>query len=509
MPSTNNTPTLPAMLTPFAESHIGKLPTELLENIFLELVKDVQTVFERPHPHSSRLTILRDLQTPPTDLAFRTVCIAFRNSSWRALAKKIEYTIFDLISKNSIENLEAIAQSPELAPWVTQLHITCQTTFMYYPFQEDPEISYDDQVAMLPVSAREEMLQIKKIELDWHPNTWSLWSKQVEFYGNDDYDVHSLNPQKARSHEFEEVLAKVLTCFKNVDRLCYLHEPAAIPGRYHDLVKNEEKFREAIPMSFGGLRSDLNAHLGLDVTLTACALSELRPRVLELAVDLDEHHAFITSLPKEVLSAVSGRVEDLKLFEKFCPFYDPYNAQTQMPRVVITKDTFPTLQSLTIDHMGDIPDPYVSVVPLPSLSNVPKITHLAVKGTRQTGATLLSFVERYGKDLESVSLHGVAEDSYDPMLNVLRQFSLKKLKIAHMTEHYWRTVDDQSANVLLEALQRDRIKDVADEIVLEPQHLVMALEKFKVHGGRGGSNSDEESDLEAGSSSGSEEEADT
>lgn len=119
----------------------------------------------------------------------------------------------------------------------------------------------------------------------------------MAFYSSDDYDIHNLSRHKARSHKFEEALAKVLTCFKNVDRLRYLHEPAAIPGRYRDLFKNEEKFREAIPLSFGGSGSDLNAHLGLDVILTACALSELRPRVLELAVDLDEHHAFITSFP--------------------------------------------------------------------------------------------------------------------------------------------------------------------------------------------------------------------
>lgn len=154
------------MLTPFAETLISKLPTELLENIFLGLAKDLQTVSERPHSHSSRSTILRNLQTPPVDLAFRTVCIAFRDLSWRALAKKIEYTIVGLVSKNSIESLEAIVRSPELAPWVTQLHIACQTTFMHYPFQEDPEISYNDQVATLPVSAREEMFQIKKNELD-------------------------------------------------------------------------------------------------------------------------------------------------------------------------------------------------------------------------------------------------------------------------------------------------------------------------------------------------------
>lgn len=106
-----------------------------------------------------------------------------------------------------------------------------------------------------------------------------------------------------------------------------------------------------------------------------------------------------------------------------------------MPRAVITKEVFPALQSLTIDHMGVMPDPYVSVAPLPSLSDVPKITHLAIKGARQTEATLLAFVERYGKKLESVTLHRVAEDSYDLMLNVLRSISLKKLKIAHMTDY--------------------------------------------------------------------------
>ncbi|KAH4092658.1 hypothetical protein HBH77_094940 [Parastagonospora nodorum] len=385
---------------------------------------------------------------------------------------------------------------------------------MYYPFQEDAELSFSDQVAMLPVSAREELLQIKKNEQDWHPNTWSLWSDKIASYGSDDYSVHNLSRHKARNHKFEEDLAKFLTCFKNVDCLHYLHEPAAIPGRYRDLFKDEDTFREAIPSSFRGSGSDLNAHLGSDVILTACALSELRPCVLELAVDLDKYHAFVTSLPQEVLSAVSSRVEDLQLFDScrgidqlyhearasfcfnnsFCPFYGHYDAQTQMPRGVITKEVFPALQSLTIDHMSGMPGSYLSVAPLPSLSDLPKITHLAVKGTRQTEATLLAFVERHGKDLQSVTLKGVAEDSYDLMLNVLRQFNLKKLKIVHVTDKYWNVIKNRffMVNDLFEALQKDRIRDVADETILQHEGLVKALEKYKFVQNQDGGKSDDE-----------------
>lgn len=122
--------------TPSPASPIDKLPAELLEKILLEVVASSPPPIldadaagsgaEFPRHYEIRANIVyryEVVDSTSATLAFRATSRRFRDLSWRALAKVVGETIFDLASKQSIENLAAISSSPHLAPWVSKLSI--------------------------------------------------------------------------------------------------------------------------------------------------------------------------------------------------------------------------------------------------------------------------------------------------------------------------------------------------------------------------------------------------
>jgi hypothetical protein len=77
------------------------------------------------------------------------------------------------------------------------------------------------------------------------------------------------------------------------------------------------------------------------------------------------------------------------------------------------------------------------------------------------------------------------------MLNILRQEKLKKLMITHETSDYWEAYRynptrerwrEEGFVGVLRYLQKERIKGLAEEVVLLPPELVKAVERFRVLG---------------------------
>jgi hypothetical protein len=352
----------------------------------------------------------------------------------------------------------------------------------------------------LSESTRTILLQIKKDEQDWYPDMSSLWSHEME-YGRRNHPAIDLRRNESRSKEFEIMFGKDLSCFKNIDQLRYIFDSNARLGRYHDIGKPglDGELKNVAHTTFECWGSTPYAHLGFNIIVTACMLSDIRPRVLEIAVDSVEHHAFNTTLPEKTLSAVCNRVENLRLVDSLSCFYDRMRLLETTARIVVTKELFPLLRSLTIDHLDCESRLYERITPLPSPANVPKITHLTIKGSSQSKPTLLAFVTCYGQSLERATLEGIPGDTYVDMLHTVKPFGLKALKIKHLdnwyrNEHlmynYARWI-----NELLESLQEDCIKDVAEDIILEPEWLVRAMEEFEESASEADSDSGDEVDV--------------
>jgi len=126
--------------------------------------------------------------------------------------------------------------------------------------------------------------------------------------------------QEAGMRALQEVLAQALFCFKNIDNIEFYHQPCTRPGRYHNLFqkfRNIPRYREEEDMRNAGNI----AHLGLQILVQAMVASKITVRTMTLAVDLDEHHAFITNISSVIFAKASQKVETLVLRDMYCPYY--------------------------------------------------------------------------------------------------------------------------------------------------------------------------------------------
>jgi hypothetical protein len=477
------------MVLPFCNSPLGKLPFELLEDIFLEVVREDDCLTSTKHlaQEESIKIHIEQLEAVSASLAFRTTCTTFRNLSWRALAEKINRTTFDLRSQDSIEALIAISKKVELALWITQLNIACHTTCKKYPFSRERSQKPEDLNTSLSQSALADLLEVKKKEREWYPDTWFTFSTHMQNKGGPKLSSSRL---QSGSDVFDKVLAKHLATFKKIEHVSYIYADTVPPGRYKQLFKRYPEWQSQKSLSLhlsSDTGSGLNAHLGLETILNTCFISGIRPQALDLAVDLDEHHAFITGMDEQTLGEVCSKVEKLCLVDSYCPFYDINGMQAAHPRIVLTRKLFPVLRILTIDHSTMMLEEYDRVAPLPSLAEIPTLSHLAILGAYLDEPTLLSFLSCYGKNVENVTLKGSSEYSYRGVLEILNQGHLKRLEIIHEDDAYWEqyfndlvkgTVEDDLAN-LMRNVYESPFMDVAKEVVLRPSGFAKAVEAYR------------------------------
>lgn len=117
----------------FRNNRIGKLPGELLEKILLDVIDDEAPQLEQSSYDESILLCLQEVEAVSISLTFRATCVTFRNLSWRACAKVIDCTVFDLASRKSVHNLEAICNTRQLTPWVSRLNVAFHVIRHSYP----------------------------------------------------------------------------------------------------------------------------------------------------------------------------------------------------------------------------------------------------------------------------------------------------------------------------------------------------------------------------------------
>jgi hypothetical protein len=206
------------MMFTLPNSPLAKLPPELLEKILLEVVVNDKPRYESTAHFESMANHIEKSEAISTTLAFRTVCTTFRDSAWRALAKMIDYTTFDLRSRDSIGALEAISKTPEVAPWVFQLNFACHATFEQSPIPLPAAEDYGEILTSLSESAREDFLQIKKKEQDWYPDLDHRCSNHMPFPSSAPVLLKTL-------------LAKHFVAFNNIGHIRYVHAASLPPGR--------------------------------------------------------------------------------------------------------------------------------------------------------------------------------------------------------------------------------------------------------------------------------------
>ncbi|KAI4617812.1 hypothetical protein J4E83_006144 [Alternaria metachromatica] len=296
-----------------------KLPAELLECILLEVAKHAVPPVTEDEDSGSVVYRYAQEEEQACSLAFRLTSRRFRNCSWKAFGAYLGETIFDLRSGQSISNLIAVSTCEHLAPWVTKLIIACAEVPPGYPLEHGADTMQMDQAEwdQLRQDSYSDLLQIKLAEDSWYPRIWKQKGYGSPMTGSG-IPTSATPPRLARAcnsmsiiqeagmRALQEVLAQALFCFKNFDHIGFYHQPRTRPGRYHNLFRkfrSISRFREEEDMrNVGNI-----AHLGLHILIHAMVASKITVRTMTLAVDLDEHHAFITNIPSVIFAKASQK----------------------------------------------------------------------------------------------------------------------------------------------------------------------------------------------------------
>jgi hypothetical protein len=226
--------------------------------------------------------------------------------------------------------------------------------------------------------------------------------------------------------------------------------------------------------------------VGFDLLMRSVAEAGTVAHTMDLAVDLDERHAFISFTPPIALATVLKSVHTLTLRDAYCPFFTLESVQTREPRVIITKALCPALQSLTIDHDACSLEGYDRVAAMPSPSDCPDLRSLTIVGTDNNDETLRSYLLAYGCNLQHLALDLVDFEDYGSTLEVARLFNLDTLEIHHLEECFWHdyfhhTADSgesELAERILNNLPKDKHDWPLQDVLMGPPMFRKSLERY-------------------------------
>jgi hypothetical protein len=223
------------------------------------------------------------------------------------------------------------------------------------------------------------------VEAAWHPDVLS-YQAQRDAYPRNVSNSHLAHPQIPHSGLIG-VFADHLKGFKNLHHVSYAFEPRNIPARYDQI-----NYGHMPNLSYEPYRltdySGMGAHIGLEVMKNSLVALKTYARTMELAVNMDEHHALLTGLSEDVVAKACNKVEHLRLTEAHGPRYNTHGTHLDEPRIRITNSTFPALRSLSIDRqfMGTFYDsrPYslCSGSEIPTTQEVPQLKQLTILRAR-------------------------------------------------------------------------------------------------------------------------------
>lgn len=215
--------------------------------------------------------------------------------------------------------LHAIAEQPNLTPWVRKLTVTCNILYGTYGNLDD-----------LSLDAIYEMDCVLEREQGWIPNA-PLESLEVNNVMSESRKPWTETNSVTRT--YAPNMHKTLKVFLHIEEVASVWDIGLLPQRY----KKARLLDSDVYLAADGVGpAARGAHLGLAVTFEALANAGIQPKSLNLAVEMENPDRFI---------------------------------------LTITKTAFPFLNSLVIDHgMGEIECEVV----VPAPTNTPKLRSLSI-----------------------------------------------------------------------------------------------------------------------------------
>ncbi|KAJ8112857.1 hypothetical protein OPT61_g4880 [Boeremia exigua] len=432
-----------------AVSPIERLPPELLDRIFLHVVNDITLLntetLDRDIIDRLRTALKTGISTTVQALRFRLACRRFCYASWRAFGKVVSMTMFDIRSKESMRNFQAIAEQPALAPWVKAINFTCITASVQWPQIEVPNPEF-----------KMELYKVQQEEESWFPEGFSTFdfSSPVD---DDDKVIGALT----------HILARSLQQLPNVQEVTYFWDGVLLPQRL-------AKVLEAIPNSCGsnpernlsaGYEADA-PYLGLNIFIRALLDAGTKPHVLDLALQLGDSHAFFINLTSDDLGEVFQRVELLTLRDRYYPFEESIHKNDTESRVCLTKHLFPALRSLTVDYNGWELEPAIS---FPPKDNLPELSDITICNGDAMIPYFGPFLEHYGRHIQNFCIVNSEMDDPEAMLHVTWGMSLEVLRVYEEPNAFWeRRIETVCRGERSTEDFTDRLAAVARKVVLEP-----------------------------------------
>ena len=331
----------------------------------------------------------------------------------------------------SIQNLEAVSECAQLSPWVTKLTLACLAVDECWPVRIiRRQDNLDKAFKRLSPEIRQEFLKVKADEDAWYPDRWP---PNIENELLADPETMVLTSYNSRQWTLGPTLADCFGRMANLDHIQYVGADEQLsPGRYRNLrsldVKCMESYYIPEPTVFG-----LYAHIGLEILISAIAMSAMRPHTLDLAVELRESHAFVTSCPEGLVATACSKVHTLVLTNSYDLYGDGSSGQPPsqtIPQATINRWNFPALDRLILDHQDLCP---IKTTPLPLLSEIPALRRLVILNATLGEPEFLHFIQRYCNHAERLIL-GTSLEDIDQLLDDLNGV-LSALQLKHLTIH--------------------------------------------------------------------------
>ncbi|KAI4706697.1 hypothetical protein J4E89_008764 [Alternaria sp. Ai002NY15] len=423
-----------------ATSRLESLPAELLERILLEAIRGVQPAL-----------------TETTVYVGRTVY----NHAWRAFAKVIDETTFDLCSMQSMKNLVASANCKGLTPWARKLTVTSRYTEHLLPEIGNVETG---RVFTLDVVFEAGLLDriqsITKDDLNWYPELW---------LSSEDYDgstAHTLQ-DSVRSSQLWQLILSCLEALPNIVNFHYCARRVA--------SKCKEVVREMSMTKGLGIFWYSYEHSGIQIgqslLLSALAQSIVLPKRLELVTEMNGLHCFTTQTTIQVIKKVSSEVEVLILRDEFSEDRFQQNPPQALLTVAITRDTFPALHTLVLDGLVQHSTLGGNNLesPLPSAMDLPTVANLVFRDTKVDHLRLVNFIALFRETIRQITFVDMYNDNYKSIFELCQNLNLERLEI---TDGYG---DDSLDVTLITDVPKAFFYGAAKTVVVDPPRSMRAL----------------------------------
>ena len=465
------TPTNTPLAPPAGASFLEQLPAELIENILLEVVSEV----EGPNVHEQGARQIRCVQEIYSRaslstgfLEHRLACRTLRNYSWRAFALVVGETLFDIRSRKSIENLQAVSQCGEVAPWIQKLTFCCLAVSEFYPALS--HVSLKDKPAGV-TKDDPELERIHEEDKTWYPAAWT-WTYSDDATFNHENGEVDLAIEKSTA-KLAHAISGALLSFRNLIHVSFQHTEKFILARYKDFARTHYGKRNLNFHVFSGTRSSRGAYVGLHVLLASLREAQLKPKALDLAVAMDDPHNFWTSHQLPDLYEVFEQVENLTLTNAYRVGIE--HRYSTGRRMFIIKSAFPALRYLSISANLYSRDRVGPLEPFPPTSYVPDLVNLTMAECSPNNKVFLGFMSLFKNKVQSVTLQDMWDPLYEPVLNLLQTFNLDTLEIREGYESGWEMFGLDAFNEDTN-LPKSLLETAARSVILGPPQFVHLLE---------------------------------